>query len=609
MFLPMPPLQLALAAALLLFLLLSTHNLGLPGLHYDEAKEAGLNAMELLTGAPVTAFRGASISLWGVQWPLMVQDYIGALNVYLALPLLWLTGIGVPNLRALAILTALAALLLLERAVSEWMQFRRGEQSAASMHTPVSLAGVIAVALLAVAPSFIFWSRQGIFVTNVMQPLTLGCIWQGLRWLRWGRGRALLISAFCGGLALYAKVQAVWLVGPFALLAGGWWLWQTRWARQDADTVSTTPRMTVILAVGVIGAFVLPLLPLLLFNWQTGGLWDALSRNAQTSYYGVDNADLAGNLAVRWRQLGQMLRGDHLWYLGGVYGNSLAPWLWGALIGSGLWRWPKRMTGPLLLLLAAFAMSLFTISDLFITHFALIQPLAYGAIGVAGALWLQSGANEGGRVAGPLNRGWRDFVGRFLSANAAEQGMSLYKSDLRAGDSSGQTEELARRRGDWWNWRMAVAILLLIWAGLDVAATARYYDALNRSGGLADHSDASYHLAYYLRYNGLGAPIALDWGIDAPVRFLSQGRVTPIEIFGYASVAAPDAAFVERLALFWPTQTMFICCARGQTVFQGRRQRFIEAAAKRGRRAVLEQTFAQRDGTPLFELWRVAGGE
>ena len=94
-----------LVAALVLYLTLACYQLGLPGLHYDEAKEAGLNAMELLTGAPVTAFRGAGIPWDGRTLPLMVQDYIGALNVYLALPLLALTGIGVPNLRLLPVLT------------------------------------------------------------------------------------------------------------------------------------------------------------------------------------------------------------------------------------------------------------------------------------------------------------------------------------------------------------------------------------------------------------------------------------------------------------------------------------------------------------------------
>ena len=46
-----------LLAALLLYLALACYQLGLPGLHYDEAKEAGLNAMQLLTGAPVTRVR------------------------------------------------------------------------------------------------------------------------------------------------------------------------------------------------------------------------------------------------------------------------------------------------------------------------------------------------------------------------------------------------------------------------------------------------------------------------------------------------------------------------------------------------------------------------
>ena len=122
-------------AALLLYLVLATYQLGLPGLHYDEAREAGVNAMELLTGAPVQAFRGAGVELAGRTWPLMVQDYIGALNVYLALPFLAATGIGVPNLRLLAVLTGLAALLLLERTLSEWVAWR-AEDTAPSAPLP-----------------------------------------------------------------------------------------------------------------------------------------------------------------------------------------------------------------------------------------------------------------------------------------------------------------------------------------------------------------------------------------------------------------------------------------------------------------------------------------
>ena len=134
-----------LIAILLLFVNLAAYQIGLPGLHYDEAREAGVNAVELLTGAPVNAFRGATVRVLGVDAPLMVQDYIGALNVYLAVPLLAFSGIGVPNLRALALLSAVATLLLLERTVSEWLAWRRVSVGAATAHAPISMAGLLSL--------------------------------------------------------------------------------------------------------------------------------------------------------------------------------------------------------------------------------------------------------------------------------------------------------------------------------------------------------------------------------------------------------------------------------------------------------------------------------
>ncbi len=221
-----------LLTACLLYLLLAGYQLGLPGLHYDEAREAGVNALEILTGAPVTAFRGAGITVGGRTFPLMVQDYIGALNVYLALPLLALTGIGVPNLRALPLLTGLAALLALERALAAWVAYRRTgfrcDAASAPRTPPISVAGLAAVTILAASPSFVFWARQGIFVTNLMLPLTFAAIWQALRWLHTGRARHLLWAAFAAGLALYAKLLALWALAPLAVLVGGWWLWQRR---------------------------------------------------------------------------------------------------------------------------------------------------------------------------------------------------------------------------------------------------------------------------------------------------------------------------------------------------------------------------------------------
>ncbi len=536
---------------LLLYLLLTCYQLGLPGLHYDEAREAGVNAVELLTGAPVTFFRETGLHLFGQAWPLMVQDYIGALNVYLALPLLWLTGIGVPNVRIVAVLTGAITLLLVERTVTEWLAFTT-TPSDQQTKLPLSRAGLIAITLLAASPSFVFWSRQGIFVTNLTQPLVFAALWQGLRWLRTGRGRHLPCAAFWGGAALYAKLLAIWIVGPFVLLAAGWWLWRGRRGASPA-------RLALPLLLGTIGCFFVPLAPLLWFNWQSGGTMHALTGNLGTSYYGIDNLAIGSNLGVRLEQAWQMMVGAHFWYLGGLYGNDLAGWATLLLLSLALLfaagSRPRRaqLLAPLLLLLLAFGASLFTLSDLFITHYALLQPLATAVVAVT--------------------------VQTFCFTPPP----SLHRLLPKLG-----------------------YLVVGLWLLFDLTATVRYHRVLTLSGGLADHSDASYHLAYYLQYNGLGAPLALDWGFDAPVRFLSRGTVTPIELFGYGSPQQPDADFAPRLRPFLANPAnVYLLHAPSAVVFQGRRELFLQMVAAEQQTARLVMSFAQRDGTPLYEVWRV----
>lgn len=537
---PSRPLQAGWLFALALYFTLTLWQLGLPGLHYDEAREAGQNAMELLTGAPVMAYRGVTFDLFGVQLPLMVQEYIGALNVYLALPLLWLTGIGVPNLRVVGLLSGAATLIVLERAVTLWVA-PPSVAGRAEVRLPLSGAGVAAMLLLASAPAFVFWSRQGIFVTNLMQPFVLLMVWQGLRWARTGKPAALRWTAAAAGFALYAKLLAIWVVLPFALGLGVWLLRTRR------------VRVTPGLAVQVSGLFLLPLLPLIYFNVQTGGTLLGLGQRLSAGYYGVNNADLWGNLGVRLPQLRSILAGDFLWYLGGLASNPVAPWLAGAALLLGLAANRQRVLPPLLLLAGAVALSLVTVSDFFITHYSLLLPLLIGLTAISGA----------------------EVAGRWLHTPRVTLG--------------------------------GMGAALALWVALNGAATVQYHRLLAESGGLADHSDASYTLAAWLWGNGHGAPIALDWGMDANVRFLSRGAVTPIEIFGYADPAAPDAGFGARVASYMGREdAVFLLRAPGNEVFAGRRAVFEAEAARQGATPALVESFAQRDGTPLFEVWRPA---
>ena len=277
------------------------------------------------------------------------------------------------------------------------------------------------------------------------------------------------------------------------------------------------------LILATIVAFALPLTPLALFNLKTGGTFQTLVGNASQSYYGVDNRRILDNLPVRLGQLVKTLRGDHFWYLGGLHANLLAPWLAAGSVIVGLTRRWQALLGPILLVTMAVGMSLFTVSDLFLTHYALVQPYVVGLVGIALGTICRYGAS-----------------GRRHSLGSARQST------------------------------VGATVVLLLWLLFDVAATLQTHQSLQRSGGLADHSDAGYHLAYHLRYNGLGAPIALDWGFDATVRYLTENTVTPIEIFGYASPAEPDPEFVTRLEMFVHNpDNVYLLHASDQTAFGG----------------------------------------
>jgi hypothetical protein len=151
---------------LLLYGLLSFYQITLPGLHYDEAFEA-VPAVQLLQGQPVTAFRESGLTLVGQTFPLMTQDYIGALNTYAALPFIALFGPTPTALRTMSIITGALTLLL--------------TTALATRLTRQRWVGLTAALLLAVDPTFIFWNRQGVFVTAVTATIGIAATYCWLR--------------------------------------------------------------------------------------------------------------------------------------------------------------------------------------------------------------------------------------------------------------------------------------------------------------------------------------------------------------------------------------------------------------------------------------------
>jgi 4-amino-4-deoxy-L-arabinose transferase-like glycosyltransferase len=176
---------------------LSFYQIDLPGLHYDEAFEA-VPALQLWRGQPVATFRHSGLTLNGRTFPLMTQDYIGAINTYAALPFIAILGPTPVAPRSMSMLVGAITLALTYLLTYQLSGSRR--------------AGLSAALLLAVDPTFIFWNRQGIFVTAITATIGLAATWCWLR--RWQGGSALwtVAGAFLFGLGIYTKLLFLWLI-------------------------------------------------------------------------------------------------------------------------------------------------------------------------------------------------------------------------------------------------------------------------------------------------------------------------------------------------------------------------------------------------------------
>lgn len=555
--------RMALLVAVLLYLALALPQLNLPGLHYDEAKEAGLNALEILQRQNVQAFRSGGVQVGTVFLPLMVQDYIGALNVYLALPLLAALGVDAPALRLLGVLCGLATLLLV------WAVGR--ELAGRARAGAAGWTGEMAALLLAASPTFIFWSRQGIFVTNIVVTLAVAAVWAGLRWQRTGRAGYLYALALLAGLGLWSKLLFLWVLGALAGVAGVVWLA----GRRLGTPLFPRTALRQWLLAGLL--WLLALAPLLLFNQQTSGTVQAVFGNLGRSYYGVENAAFGTNLAVRLGQVGTLLRGDHLWYLGDSFANRWALWLAAGLtvlalgVAAANWRSGREraslptLLAALLFVFLLLVQSSFTVSDLFITHFAIVQPFVLLLVALAADIVLAAAAQA--RSARPPAR---------LGAGVAA---------------------------------LAIAGLAL-WLSVDAWNSVRYHQALARSGGLASHSDAIDRLAQWLDQRAVRQPLALDWGIEAQVRYLTGNRVQPLEIFGYERLDQPDDGFAGRAGQFLadPTRS-YIVRMPEETVFRGRREALESLAAAQGQGLVVQEAIYDRSGRVMFVILGTASAQ
>jgi 4-amino-4-deoxy-L-arabinose transferase-like glycosyltransferase len=572
-----------LGAILFIYMSLSYYQLNLPGLHYDEAFEA-VPALQLLRGQPVAAFRNSGLMINNQIFPFMTQDYIGAINTYIALPFIAVFGSTPIALRMMSILVG-AITLGLTYLLAAQLSGSRG-------------AGLAAALLLSVDPTFIFWNRQGIFVTAVTAPIGLAATLCWLHRLQGGSRRWTAAGAFFFGLGLYAKLLFLWLIaallGAILLISLPGWL--KRRSLPGVGRGSPVNLMTEIFVALL--AFTGGCWALLVYNLQTGGTFLNILQNATTSYYGVNNLAFGPNLFERMGQFVTLLSGSHLWYLGNVVSNPLPVLAFGlslvAMIGVGFkstsppennsthYSPLQKALFPFLVIGLVILASIGTVSALWITHFAILMPwpaiaLAVGGTfikaQVAGSRWQVAGSKvASGKVAGSRVADFTHYVSRFTPHRL-----------------------IASR------FIFAAALGLLVVTNL--AAVIRYHLALTESGGLSAHSAAIYEMSNWLVQHAHGPVVAMDWGLAAPVTYLTNTQVTPTEVFGY--IWNPDTELMARLNKFIAQpETFYLWRAPDEIIFD-RSPEFKALYRPHELEETIEAAFYEYSGRPILGITRL----
>ena len=543
-------------APVTLFLLFATPNLDRPGLHYDEALEGGLPAVQLLNNQPGSPLNGVALRLGGRTLPLMVQNHIGAAQVYAAVPFIRVFGSSAPALRAMGVVTGGVTIVALYLFMAQ--VYGR-------------LAAFAASLWLATFASWIFWSRQGVFVT-ALAPCFAMCAFAAGAWgRRSGSLVAIALAGLFAGLAIYSKLSAQWLLNGMI----AWWALSAVIAALRrrrmvvpaggivAGALGNRPRVGAswswrAVAVGLLG-LLLGMWPLLLYNLRTGGATLRTVRNsAASTYLGQDNTAVLRNLEVRLAQAADVLRsGDHLWYLGGSFPNSVAlisvlVALLALIVGCVIRRgrgWRSRLLPPFLALMVILQ-SCFTISALWPTHYAIAAPLPAMIFGVA---------------VGEIHRLLRSFRrgGRSLANGVA-------------------------------------AALIAVVCVTQALTSWRYLQVVSTTGGLSFHSSSIYALGDFLARRPEPV-VALDWGLAAQVGYLTGGRNQVEEFYSYE----PDRAqWSEQLRGRFDRDELYITHATNQEAFP-HREAFLQAVAASGRWAERVETFTGANGWAEIELWRV----
>jgi len=532
--------------ALLLYLLAAAFQLKLPGINYDEVLDA-VPAVQFLQGQPIDA--AGSVHLFGRHWTLMTMPYIGATTSYIMAAGFAVMGVETVVLRLTTVCVGLLSLALIWSFLREFFDER---------------VAALSVLLLALDPTYIFWSRMGAWVAHARPEDTILTLWSLFRWHRTGNQAFLVLAAFSLGFGLYTKMLFLWMWVALGIA----WLLLNLGRRQAEDSPRglrlpgrVTPRG--LIAAGL--ALLIGISPLIVYNLQ-GGITLDFFRDAILS-----------------QETKRLVAPETLWSIPRVAMADLATLL------NGSWFAPRYGTSAInILTVPALIASLLLIAGLSARHrlsydlrrTALLAILLVSILLMSATTSISQGAEH-------LIILWP--IPQALIAVAV---FSLF-------DLAGQQRAPVR----------SIASTLIVVAAVTLVAaegwtTVRHHRDLARTGGVGHFSDTISDLAADMMASPPDRLIALDWGFKRNLQFLSKGRLNPEEWFVYGPPGRQTETYLEQLVV--QSGLLYLFHSPEYTAFGDHWELFERVAYRRGLSPVEWKRYAQRDGRPVYHVYSLA---
>jgi hypothetical protein len=398
------------------------------------------------------------------------------------------------------------------------------------------------IALTAVNPTFVFTQRMGYYSYGPVALFTSISFFFLARYTTHRGVRNLWFSAAFAGGAVMTALQAVFVLIPMALLA-----------MLFLKTMRPRPR-EIIIALSI---FMVISLPVLLVGVKTGAMFERLGWSGNSS----GSLTISGFLDTLSEETGHftgMLGGLDSIQVESIVKDVRSIWM----------KYVFWLTIPALLFFFMFARDkidfirrdaatlLITLCGLLFTGFLLNSCVTYQLI----VLWPFAMLATGSGLAYIYQR------------------FSLFRPIA-----------------------VALACLLVISEG---SVLVQAHQLLSQNGGRVLTSSQIYSLAKYFEERPSLRPVAMDWGLQNQIYYLTKGKILPDSIHGWwPKDGSPPDAFTKAVSQKLENpNNVFIFFAQGEGVFD--RYPHAERIAKNSNRPLyLKKVFYERDGSVAYRLY------